>query len=211
MDRRGRGLSGDAASHLLSVEVDDVVAAIHASKAGSIVAHSYGAVCALEAAPRCHSLQRLILYEAPIPVPPFTENLEDDANITAIEDLVAQQRGEEAVLSFQRDILRMEEAQVAALRSQPGWAERIVLAPTLPRELRAVRRYRFDVSRFESLRIPVLLLLGGDSPRRYFEAAALLASGLPNVRCVELPGQQHNAITTAPSLFSREVLRFLNS
>lgn len=211
MDRRGRGLSGDASAHSLGVEVDDVVAAARHAKAVSIVAHSYGAVCAVEAALRCPSLRSLVLYEPPISVPPFAENPQDEANIKAIEDLVALDRHEDAVLLFQRDILRMGEAQIGALRSQPGWTDRVALAPTLPRELRAVRRYRFDASRFASLRIPVLLLLGGDSPRRYFDAAALVTSGLPNIRCVELPGQQHNAITTAPALFSREVLNFLNA
>jgi hypothetical protein len=55
------------------------------------------------------------------------------------------------------------------------------------------------------------VLLGGDSPRRYVDATSLVTEGLPNARRAVLPGQQHNAITTAPALFSREVLSFLNS
>jgi pimeloyl-ACP methyl ester carboxylesterase len=144
MDRRGRGLSGDAAAYSLEAEVADVAAAARAANAVSIVAHSYGAICALEAALRCPALQSLVLYEAPVPVPPIVEDPQDDANIRGIESLVAEQRNEEAMLSFQRDILRMDDAQVAALRAQPGWAERVVaLAPTLPRDLRAARGYRF--------------------------------------------------------------------
>ena len=72
-------------------------------------------------------------------------------------------------------------------------------------------RYQFDAKRFTNLTVPILLLLGGDSPAFFGAAIEALAAVLPNSRTVVLPGQQHIAIDTAPELFAREVLAFLNT
>lgn len=209
LDRRGRGLSGDAAAHSLWAEIEDVAAAVRTADARSIVAHSYGAICALEAALLCPQLRSLVVYEAPIPV--GAADSEDESRIREIEDCVAKGMAEQALLTFHRSMLRMSESEIAALRELPSWVDRVAIAHTLPRELRAARRYKFEASRFSGLRIPVLVLLGGDSPQRYANAAAELTKGVPNARLVTLPGQKHNAITTAPEMFSREVGGFLES
>jgi pimeloyl-ACP methyl ester carboxylesterase len=207
MDRRGRGISGDAPDHSLQLEISDVAAVAHAAAALSLVAHSYGAVCALQAALACPRLERLVLYEAPIPVGLAAPT--DEAHIREIEDRIANGMPEDALLTFHRSILRMREPEIAALRRSPAWEARVAIVHTLPRELRAVRQYRFDPAQFADLHIPVLVLLGGESPERYAKSAAVLMQGLPNARLVTLAGQQHNAITTAPELFAREVLNFL--
>lgn len=210
MDRRGRGLSGDATAHDLPREVADVAALANAVGAQAIVAHSYGAILALEAAPRVPGLRRLVLYEPPVPVATIPPDPQDAQNIARIAQRLAAGDREGALAVFLGDILGLPAAQIAAQRGLPGWDERLALAHTLPRELAAVRGYRFDPARFAGLDLPVLVLLGGDSPPRYAEAAALVAGGLPRARRLLLPGQQHNAITTAPALFAGEVAAFLD-
>lgn len=210
MDRRGRGASGDTQPHSLDAEIEDVVALAREIGARALVAHSYGAICALEAAARMTGLEALVLYEGPVPVPPFDANPADAENIRRVGALVQEGEPEQALLTFMRDILRMPAPQIEAARTQRGWQERVAIAPTLSRELAAARTYRFDAARFADLDIPALVLLGADSPQRYIDATALVADGLPRGELRQIPGQRHNAITEAPELFTRDVRAFLD-
>lgn len=45
----------------------------------------------------------------------------------------------------------------------------------------------------------------------YRGAIALLSKSLPHSRVVEMPGQEHVAMNTAPELFVRQVTEFLLS
>jgi pimeloyl-ACP methyl ester carboxylesterase len=56
---------------------------------------------------------------------------------------------------------------------------------------------------------PTLLLLGGDSRDFEKKGVELLSAALPNSRVAAMPGQGHIAMYTAPDLFLREVLAFL--
>lgn len=80
---------------------------------------------------------------------------------------------------------------------------------TLPRELRADDVHRFDPARIAGVRLPTLLLLGGDSPAFFKAAIEKVHAAMPDSRVVVMPGQQHTAINTAPALFLREVQGFL--
>ncbi|MDH3464178.1 MAG: alpha/beta fold hydrolase, partial [Acidimicrobiia bacterium] len=52
MDRRGRGGSSDAPQYDIQREAEDVAALVEAvGEPASVLAHSYGAVCALERPP----------------------------------------------------------------------------------------------------------------------------------------------------------------
>ncbi len=81
-------------------------------------------------------------------------------------------------------------------------------APATLGDLRALIGYAFDAERFRALRMPVLLQTGSESPREIYVTDAL-APVLPGV-CIEaLPGQAHEAMTTAPALYGEAVSRFL--
>jgi pimeloyl-ACP methyl ester carboxylesterase len=95
------------------------------------------------------------------------------------------------------------------MRSLPAWGARVAAAHTIPRELRAQEAYRFQPKRLESLKVPTLLLVGGESPSAFEKAAKALSEALPNSRIVVMEGQEHVAIDTAIGLFTTEVLRFL--
>ena len=64
VDRRGRGRSGDANDYALEREFDDVVAVVEsAGEAVNVLGHSYGGICALEAALLTDRIRKLVLYE----------------------------------------------------------------------------------------------------------------------------------------------------
>src|SRR5271155_4043073 len=64
VERRGRGASGDAGAYALEREVEDVLAVLeNIDSAATLLSHSFGGLCALEAATRSPHLTRLVLYE----------------------------------------------------------------------------------------------------------------------------------------------------
>ena len=70
VDRRGRGGSGDGTGHSLESEAADiaeVVESIGGQEEVNLLGHSYGGVCALEAAGRTTHVRRLVLYEPAVP------------------------------------------------------------------------------------------------------------------------------------------------
>ena len=207
IDRRGRGGSGDAADYALEREVEDVAAVVDSIGAPtSLLGHSYGAICSLEASLRTSRLRKLVLYEPPIPqagprAPP--------GSIARLEALLARGEREAVVTTFFRENVHMPPRELELLRSLPNWPERVAAAHTLPRELRAGEAYALRPERFARLTTPTLLLLGGDSPPFFRQATDAVSRALPRARLVLLPGQQHAAMNTAPEPFVREVLGFL--
>jgi pimeloyl-ACP methyl ester carboxylesterase len=67
VDRRGRGRSGDATEYALEREYEDVVAIVESAGEGvSVLGHSYGGICTLEAALLTDRIRKLVLYEPPM-------------------------------------------------------------------------------------------------------------------------------------------------
>jgi pimeloyl-ACP methyl ester carboxylesterase len=208
MDRRGRGGSGDSEVYSLEAEFDDVAAVVEAAGPGaSLLGHSYGALCALEAALRT-SLRKLVLYEPAFGVEGL-QMYEPDAR-RRVEELAAAGDREQLLVTFFREIVQMPEGDIEMMRKDPSWQGRLAAAHTAVREL-ADAEYVFDRERFSKLDVPTLLLLGSESPEMLRRPTELVAEALPNVRVAVLQGQGHVAITTAPDLFLREVLAFLTT
>lgn len=204
MDRRGRSDSSDGTSYSIEQEFDDVVAVVaHIGEPLDILAHSYGALCTLGAAPRLRQVDSIILYEPPLnPLPPDSDLPERVEACVASGDL---EGGLRVFLSH----VGVSEADFARLRELPNWPERLTIVPTIPRELRAARRVSFSPDYLGGISIRILLLLGSDSPPRFGEAIDALARGLPNTRVEVLQGQKHQAMDTAPALFVKAVRTFL--
>lgn len=208
MDRRGRGGSSDSPEYEIQREAEDVAAVVESvGEPVSVVGHSYGAVCSLEAALLTDLIQRLVLYEPPIPtgVPMYPPGFPDQMQV-----LIDDGELESALELFFREVVRMPEGEFEQYRRLPMWQTRIQLAPTIPRELAIDRAYTFDPARFSDLETSVLLMLGGDSPPLFSRAVETARSALPNAEVVVLPGQQHVAMDTNPEMFLAEVFRFLD-
>lgn len=218
MDRRGRGGSGDGAdgtdsyAYELRREAEDVAAVVEAAAAASgepagLLGHSYGALCAIEAALLTPRLHRLVLYEG---VPLRGADLYEPGVLERLESLLETGDVEGVLIAMFREVVEMPPEELELVRAQrEAWAARLRNAATLPRELGEERRYAFAPERFREMRTPTLLLVGGDSPPRELTNAKGVAGALPDARVAVLPGQQHAAMYAAPELFVRHVVRFL--
>ena len=127
-----------------------------------------------------------------------------------MQSLIDEGQWEDALEVFFKEVVRMPDHEFVPYRQLPMWNRRIQMAPTIPRELAIDRTYRFDPVRFADLRIPTLLLLGGDSPEMFKRAVDTVHEAVPHSTVVVLPGQQHVGMDTNPELFLREVVRFLS-
>lgn len=207
IDRRGRGHSGDAADYTLECECEDLVAVIDAI-GGSVhvIGHSFGGLCALEAALLTPNIGQLILYEPPLSLVGSGWSSEIDAQMGALLD--AGNR-EEALLLFLCNVIKTPPHEVASMQAGPNWQGRVAAAHTIHRELQSIDRYVFDPLRFRAMLTPTLLLLGSESHSRRHSIAKTLNQTLPNSRITILQGQQHGAIRAAPDLFVDEVVNSL--
>jgi pimeloyl-ACP methyl ester carboxylesterase len=207
MDRRGRGGSGDSPDYDLQREAEDVAAVVNSiGEPANVLGHSYGGLCSLEAALLTDKISKLVLYEAAGSGGPdhYSQH-----TIDRMQELIDSGQNEAALEIMFREIVKMPEHELTAYRKLPMWQGRILLAPTLPRELAIDLKYRFIADRFRDLQVPTLLLLGGDSPAFVKQTTERINSAFPNSKIVVLPGQQHIAMDTNPDLFVGEVLRFL--
>jgi pimeloyl-ACP methyl ester carboxylesterase len=201
IDRRGRGGSGDAATYSVEREGADICAVAEAIGGPvGVLGHSYGAICALEAALRCSSIRRLALYEPPLPV---GEPIVDPAIRDTLDQMVARGEREAALTTFFSRVVRLPDEQIEMLRAGSSWESRVAAAHTIPRELRLEAGYRLEPDRLRSMRVPTLLLLGGESAPFFGAAIRELHRLLPDSRLLEIPGQQHVAMDSAPEEFAR--------
>lgn len=207
MDRRGRGRSGDAQEYAITREYEDVVAVVERAGAdASLLGHSYGGICAIEAALLTEGIAKLVLYE-----PPMGFLRSPPEVIARLEELLAAGKRDELVGYFLQEVAGLPADQVALMRSMPAWEARVAAAETIPREERASREYDFDPDRFRGLDVPTLFLLGGDSPDPFRRAAEAVREALPDCRVAVMPGQRHAAMDTGADLFTGEVLSFLGA
>jgi pimeloyl-ACP methyl ester carboxylesterase len=207
VDRRGRGSSGDAPAYAAEREFEDVVAIVDRAGAGTnLLGHSYGAMCALEAALLTGNVGRLVLYEpslGKVAAPPEV--------VSTLEALLESDRRDELLAYFMGEVAGVSSEQIEMMRALPAWQARLAVVQTIPRELRADRDYAFDAARLRELRVPTLLLQGEHSPAPFAEAATMVDSVLPDSRVVVMPGQGHVAMDTGTDLFLSEVLGFLGT
>lgn len=130
LDRRGRGQSGDSAVYAIEREYEDVAAVAEwVGDQVSVLGHSYGAVCALEAARLTGAITRLVLYEGPLGF------LQTDPDVVArLRALLDAGQADELLGLFMREVAGLTAEQVELLRSLPAWEARLAVAGTIPRE-----------------------------------------------------------------------------
>jgi pimeloyl-ACP methyl ester carboxylesterase len=209
MDRRGRGASGDSPVYSIEREFEDVAAVVDSvGQPVNLLGHSYGAVCSLEAARLTESIDKLVLYEPPLPTgeagPLFGKHMPE-----RLEELLQKGERDTLVELFLRGVVGCTSAEVQALRKSSTWKVRLQAAHTLPREVRMAESYRFDPARFSEVKLPTLFLLGTESPKYMRGSTIVAAAALQHSRVAVLEGQGHAAMTTAPDMFLGNVLAFL--
>lgn len=202
--RRGRGATDPTEGHSIEDEAHDVAALIRSiPEPVFLLGHSYGAQCSLAAAAMAPDrVRKLVLYEPPWP------HTVAEAALQRLEELAARGDWDGFAFTFFREALRVPAAELIALRATGIWPPIVADARASLGDLRALRRYHFDTERFRWLDVPVLLQTGSESPRELYVTDAL-AAVLPDARIEELPGQAHEAMTTAPGMYTRSIVRFL--
>ena len=205
MDRRGHGASGDSPNYNLQKEAEDVAAVVN-SRPGPVfvMGHSYGGVCALEAAFLTSKISRLILYEPPL------QDLDHTAVAARMEKMIRKGDREQALVTFLQEIVMISPGEIAQMKARPSWSGRVAGVDSQIREIRALSRYRFDPKRVSTLKVPTLLLTGSKtaSPQLKKAIRSLLDS-LPNRILFVFEGQEHNAMDTVPEQFAEGVVNFL--
>jgi pimeloyl-ACP methyl ester carboxylesterase len=209
VDRRGRGGSGDSHDFAIEREFEDLAAVVDShGEPVCLVGHSYGGLCALEAALLSRNVGALVLYE-----PSFEVGVEIYSRevIERLETLLQAGDRDGVVATTARQVAGVSPERVEHMRSQPGWQARVAVAHTIPRELRAVKTYRFDPKRFRDFAVPTLLLNGSDSPPGYRTAEEAVDEALQDSRIVVIPEQGHAAMDTGTDLFTAQVIQFTES
>lgn len=205
MDRRGHGASGDSHHYTLQKEAEDVAAVVN-SRPGTVflLGHSYGGVCALEAAFLTDKISKLVLYEPPL------QELDHSAVVGRMERMIQEGDRERALVTFLQEIVMISSSEIVAMKARPPWPGLLASIESSIRQVRALAAYRFDPKRMSTLNIPTLLLTGSEtaSPQLKQAISGLLDS-LPNRSLFVFEGQQHNAMDTVPQQFADVVGNFL--
>ena len=129
--------------------------------------------------------------------------------IDRLESALAQGRPEQLLETFYRHVALISEEEIAQLKAAPTWPARLAAAHTVPRELRAFGGQAFDPAWAAKISVPVLLLVGADSPDEIKADPETVAAALPDARIHVLEGQAHLAHLTDPRSFADAVLSFL--
>jgi pimeloyl-ACP methyl ester carboxylesterase len=206
IDRRGRGDSGDAEGpYAIESEFEDVAAVVRdAGEDALLFGHSYGALVAAGAAPLIEGLPRLVLYE-----PPMGGVLAEPDRIDRWESLIESGDAEVQVREFLDLIGGYTDEEIEQMRATPAWELRKQVAPTVPRELRAEGALRLEQLGLGLLGIPVLMLVGSESPDWARRSTTGFAQTLPQAEVHTLEGCGHGGSVSAPELVAREIADFL--
>jgi pimeloyl-ACP methyl ester carboxylesterase len=205
MDRRGHGESEAGATYSLQKEFEDVLAVVNALPGSVFVlGHSYGGVCALEAAFLTKKITKLVLYEPPL------QDVDHTAVADAMDELIRAGRREEALVMFLQDIVMVSPTAMAAMKATASWQIRVAGVDIQTREIRALSGYRFDPKRIRTLHVPTLLLTGDQTASPQLKRAIRsLMDSLPQRSLYVFEGQEHSAMDNLPGLFSEIVTNFL--
>jgi pimeloyl-ACP methyl ester carboxylesterase len=205
MDRRAHGGSGDTAPYSLQKEVDDVVAVVAAQPGPVFVlGHSFGAVCAFEAATHTAKIARLALYEPPVRVG------DHSAILTRMEAMIRSGDREAALVTFMREIVVLSPDEVAVMKGRPSWAGLLTTVEYSVRQDRALSQYQFDPARARTVTVPTLLMAGSKTTSPEIKRSIdSLRETLPHPKLHIFEGQEHNAMDAIPREFVATVSSFL--
>jgi pimeloyl-ACP methyl ester carboxylesterase len=194
-DRRGRGDSGDTEPYAVLREIEDLDALIREAGGSAFVyGHSSGAALALEAAAEGLHISALALYEPPFIVDDTRAPLPEDY-VAHLEELVAAGRRGDAVAYFMITGVGVPPEMVGQMRQTPTWSGMEELAHTIAYDGKVMGDQMsgepLPSAWSSSVRIPTLVMDGGDSPAWARHAVQTLADILPRGERRTLAGQDH--------------------
>jgi pimeloyl-ACP methyl ester carboxylesterase len=216
-DRRGHGQSadssspgtyGDDADDLLAVLSDVVRAPAH------VVTHSSsGIIASIAAMRRQVAFASLNMHE-----PPLFDRLAGDPEagpvlrpiqegLASVREQLERGAFESAARDFSNDVAFGPYAWESELGADSR-ARMIANAPTFLDELRQPQRLSLDLTALATLRAPILLTVGGDSPRLRWMMQDDLRAAVPLAKGYVFAGARHAPHRTDPEMFARVVQAF---
>ena len=204
-DRRGRGGSGDSAEYALDREVDDLRAVITATGGvPHVVAHSYGAVIALQARLSGVPMRSLVVYE-----PPINGDAIDPQQITDIQLAVDESRLDDAIRDMATQLAGITDDELAiAMKVPPIKKSLRDGARVVGREIEAIRACDWcDVPVTD---VPTLILRGERSDAAVYPTDDQTSRIASRAEITTLTGQGHLGHVFAPAAFATTVLEFVD-
>jgi pimeloyl-ACP methyl ester carboxylesterase len=198
VDRRGRGLSvQESGPYSLDREGEDIVAVAKAAgEPVSAFGHGYGGMCVLQAALLDAPFARILIDESPAgqPGPEVLPGVVPRL-VSAIEsgDLDA------ALEIFLREVVGLEDEQIAGMRRSPMWQARVGVVGTVVRELQTANEHPRDADRLGRMAVPTRFVAGKESTPLMRESARLLHESTPGSEFVEVETRMFTAMYADPA------------
>ncbi|WP_224448752.1 alpha/beta fold hydrolase [Haloprofundus salilacus] len=210
MDRRNHGDSSSSDDCSPDAQIADVVAVVESiDDPVHLLGHSSGANYALWAALRTDNLRSVIPHE---PAAPPDEDIRAILKETMAETIALLDKGqnEQALTMVVSDFAKFTPDELNELRSSPVWDAHVdTFHQTLLPELEVAGEFDWwDLTPFEELSTPTLLLVGNESPHK--SMAERLHEMMPNSRLANLEGCGHAVHLVSPDRYTDEVLSFIN-
>ncbi len=201
-DRRGRGESSDTHPYAVDREIEDIEALIDG--VGSPVflyGFSSGAVLALRAAARLGArVGRLAVLEPPFNASDDHPKSEFFEYRTRMAELLEAGKHGEVVAFFLQDMVPPDVLE--DLRQTPAWTAMTAVAPTLAYDHEVMGDGAVPAEAAD-VRVPTLILDGGESADFKHVAADALAAVMPQAQRQTLHGQ----VTTVPAEVLAPILK----
>jgi pimeloyl-ACP methyl ester carboxylesterase len=209
-DRRGRGESGDTEPYAVEREIEDLDALIQEAGGSAFVfGGSSGGVLTLDAAAHGSHITKLAVYEPPFVVDDSRDPVPEDM-VEQLKELIASGRKGDAAETFMTKGSLMPAEMVAGMRTQPFWTEVETVAHTLIYDAMimdgTMRGTPLPTERWSTVRVPTLVIYGGDGPVWSRNAAESLVALLPQVQSKALQGEFH---TLTPDALTPVLEEFL--
>jgi acyltransferase len=192
-DRRGRGSSGDGDPELYTTEreVEDLEAMVNAAGEECFVfANCTGGMLAVRAAARCAGIAKLALFEPPYYVG-GDRLMITDSYLRRLRELIEAGRNEDAIGLFQKEEIGLSDEVIAKVRLHPAFSAVAALAPSLLHDTLLAIDHGVPTELMANIRIPVLVLDGGNSAQWMLSACEAIAEAMPNGRHVRVEGMSH--------------------
>ena len=189
-DRRGRGDSGDTLPYSVEREIEDIGAVITAAgQSAAVFGNSSGAVLALRAAAAGLRITRLALWDPPFFVDPDAPRRQQ-AHVSKLTRLLAAGRRGDAMALFMSTVGIPQEA-IAGMRRSPAWPGMEAVAPTLAYDAAVMGDSTVPTTLISSVKVPTLILTGGNSGAWADTAARALTATMPFAEHRVLENQTH--------------------
>jgi pimeloyl-ACP methyl ester carboxylesterase len=208
-DRRGRGGSGNTRPYAVEREIEDIAVLIRASGGrAALFGHSSGAALSLHAAAAGLPVTRLVLYEPPYG--PDDELSKSRARELAVKvkAALAEDRPDDAIRLFFGNF-GLPQEMLDGMVADPRM---LGVAPTMRHDFEIMGELsRGGVIPEDivcSIRVPAIVMAGGESPDFFHDTASRLVELMPNAWLQVVAGSDHSA---TPELVAPAVAEFLNT